>query len=269
MLGAVGNGHVALRCLSEMACDLGMDRVHYGRRTTLGRRWRRRCVTVPCHPRSVLLAALFTGSLLLVAAATGAQAFATVKGKAPIPREAYKTWSLFLVTNQDWLVPANAQRLVDLYWRSEAFGRVIGDDHLAVWFWKKDAPLTGAAAAENVDVERATAYCKRLQLKPSDGPYLLFTATYPDESTAPDAFTAIALGSKSADDVAQLLKQLGDQLVIDGVIRDRTLQHAAGSDDFWSAWFDATRHALAKLGSGFRFVVRTPSFTIESGLSRD
>ena len=75
-------------------------------------------------PRSVLLPALLTGSLLLVAAETRAQAFATVKGKAPIPRDAYKTWSLFLVTNQDWLIPANAQRLVDLYRRSQAFGRV-------------------------------------------------------------------------------------------------------------------------------------------------
>jgi hypothetical protein len=236
---------------------------------TLGRRWRKAMLKRAVSPRSILLPALLTGSLLFVGAETRAQDFATVKGKAPIPREGYKTWSLFLVTNQDWLVPANAQRLVDLYWRSEAFGRVIGDDHLAVWFWKKDAPLTGTAAADNVDVERATAYCKRLQLKPSDGPYLLFTATYPDENTAPSAFTAIALGSKSADDVAQLLKQLGDQLVVDGVVRDRTLQHAVGSDDFWSAWFDATRHALANLGSGFRFVVRTPSFTIESGVSRD
>ena len=220
-------------------------------------------------PRSVLLPVLLTASLLLFAAEARSQAFATVTGKASIPREPYKSWSLFLVTNQDWLVPANAERLVDLYWRSEAFGRVIGDDHLAVWFWKKDAPLTSSAAADNVDVERATAYCRKLQLKPSDGPYLLFTTTYPDENAAPSAFTAIALGSKSADDVARLLKQLGDQLVIDGVVRDRTLQHAAGSDDFWSAWFDATRHALANLGSGFRFVVRTPSFTIESGLSRD
>jgi len=219
--------------------------------------------------RFVLPPALLVAFLLLAAAQARAQAFAIVKGKEPIPREGYKTWSLFLVTNQDWLVPANAKRLVDLYWRSQAFGRVIGDDHLAVWFWKETAPLEGAAVAENVDVERATAYCRRLQLKPSDGPYLLFTATYPDESTAPSAFTAIALGSKSADEVVRLLKQLGDQLVIDGVVRDRTLQHAAGSDDFWSAWFDATRHALANLGSGFRFVVRTPSFTIESGVSPD
>lgn len=93
---------------------------------------------------------------LFAAADAHAQAFAVVKGKEPIPREAYKTWSIFLVTNQQWLIPENARELQQLYERSQAFGRVIGRDHLAVWFWKEDAPLQSPALAENVDVERAS-----------------------------------------------------------------------------------------------------------------
>ena len=193
-----------------------------------------------------------------------AQAFATVKGKEPIPREAYKTWSLFLVTNQDWLIPENADRLRQLYERSQAFGRVIGDDHLAVWFWKKDAPLQSAAIAENVDVERAIAYCQKLGLKPSGGPYFLFTTAYPDETTAPSSFSVLELDT-TADEIGRLLRLMGDQLVEEGLIRDGTFQQPAGSDDFWSAWFDATRHALVSLGSRFYFAIRTPTLSIESG----
>jgi hypothetical protein len=192
-----------------------------------------------------------------------AQAFATVKGKEPIPRESYKTWSIFLVTNQQWLIPENARQLQQLYERSQAFGRVIGEDHLAVWFWKKDAPLQSPALAENVDVERAIAYCQKLGLKPSGGPYLLFTTAYPDESVAPSSYSIIEVGT-TADEIARLLARLGDQLVTEGLIRNGAFLQPAGSDDFWSAWFDATRHALASLGSGFRLAIRTPTLSIES-----
>ena len=86
----------------------------------------------------LLVAAAFstlvvTSSFVPVAAA---QRFVPVVDKQPIPREGFKTWSLFLVTNQDWLVPVNASRLQELYDRSQAFGRTIGADHAAVWFWK-------------------------------------------------------------------------------------------------------------------------------------
>jgi hypothetical protein len=204
--------------------------------------------------------------ILSIAAATNAhaQAFATVKGKEPIPRGAFKTWSLFLVTNQDWLIPENASRLRQLYERSQAFGRVIGNDHLAVWFWKKDAPVDTATMAANVDVERAIAYCQKLGLKPSGGPYFVFTTSYPDETAAPESFSVIELNT-DAEQIGRLLGMMGDQLVKEGLIRDRTFQQAPGSDDFWSAWFDATRHALSNLGSNFHFAIRTPTISIESG----
>lgn len=214
--------------------------------------------------RPVGMAAVVILAALWIAADAHAQAFATVRGKEPIPREAFKTWSLFLVTNQDWLIPENARRLQQLYERSQAFGRVIGQDHLAVWFWKKDAPLHSPALAENVDVERAIAYCQKLGLKPSGGPYLLFMTAYPDESVAPASYSVVEIGT-TAEEIARLLTRLGDQLVTEGVIRNGAFVQPAGSDDFWSAWFDATRHALASRGSAFWLAIRTPTLSMESG----
>jgi hypothetical protein len=192
-----------------------------------------------------------------------------VKGKEPIPRERYKTWSIFLVTNQRWLIPENARRLQQLYERSQAFGRVVGADHLAVWFWKKDAPWIPGTLAENVDVERAINLvqkldCQKVKCKPSCGPYLLFTTTYPDEAVGPAAYSLMQLGT-SAEEIERSLDRIGDQLVTEGVIRSGASPQVASSDDFYSAWFGATRRALLGLGATFGLITKTPTLTMETG----
>jgi hypothetical protein len=223
--------------------------------------------------------------LTLAPVDAGSQAFSTLKGKEPIPRERqfskdpYKSWSLFLLTNQDWLTPGKSKQISELYEQALAFGRVIGRNHLAVWFWKKDmlawagVPRDGLIGlsgwrspnvVENVDVERAIAFCEKLGLKPSRGPYLLFTTTYPEEDVALTNYSVIELG-KDPEEVSRMLRRLGDQLVVEGVIRDGSFASSAGSDDFWSAWFTATRHALAALDLGFRVAVRTPTLSLEAG----
>ena len=218
------------------------------------------------HPRCAALV-FVTLLVILWPVAARAQAFTTVTGKEPIPREGYKSWSLFLVTNQSWLTrelsqptppiraPVNADWVLDLYQRSRVFGRVIGKDHLAVWFWTKTAPLLGqASAAELVDVERAIAFCAKLKLKPSEGPYLIFTTTYPDENAPPSAFSVIKLGT-SADRISTLLARLGDELVTQGMVRESTFTQPTNTDDFWRAWFEATRRSLANLGLTFAHLV--------------
>ncbi|MCL4846882.1 MAG: hypothetical protein KJ066_10135 [Acidobacteria bacterium] len=227
-----------------------------------------RTVVRPWCPAVALAALTAVAAILPSQPPALTQDFVVVRGKEPIPREGFKTWSLLLVTSQDWLVPANASRLQDLYDRSLAFGRTIGDEHAAVWFWKEDQPLHSPALAANVDVERAIAYCRTLRLKPGDGPYLLFTAVHPDEQAAPDAFQVFALGGKTAEEIGRLLTTLGDQLVTDGVVQGGRFTAEPGSDDFWSAWFDATRHTLASLGMKVRFLIRTPSFTIDGGIAQ-
>lgn len=193
-----------------------------------------------------------------------AQDRATVQASASIPHGSYKSWSLFLVTNQSWLDP-NRDQVLDLFHKYDRFGRTITDYHLAVWFWKKDPTLlTPETAAANVDLERAIAYCQKLRLAPSRGPYLIFTTVYPDENVAPSVFSAVELGT-SAEQIQRILDRLGDQLVTEGVIRDGEFVRQTGTDDFWRAWFDATRHSLASLGLGLRVAIKTPTLSLDSG----
>src|SRR5215510_10002830 len=83
----------------------------------------------------------------------------------PIP-QSYKSWSLFLVNNPQWLVSESNEKIKKLYNQFEAFGRAIGDDHVAVWFWSKKA-LQDPSYYKAVDVTRSAAFCKKLNLPPS------------------------------------------------------------------------------------------------------
>src|SRR5256885_3551036 len=47
--------------------------------------------------------------------------------------EGYKTWSLFLVSNPEWLLHQNKERLNELYERFRVFGDAIGSENEAVW----------------------------------------------------------------------------------------------------------------------------------------
>ena len=60
---------------------------------------------------------------------------------------------------------------------------------------------------------------------------------------------------KSAKEIAGFLSDLSDRLVIDGLEPD--------SDDFWAAWFDATRSSITRLGEKVKVVIKTPAFDIE------
>src|SRR2546430_17349485 len=53
-----------------------------------------------------------------------------------IPKN-FKTYSLFLVCNPQWLDPEKSQRLYELHKQFENFGRTIGDGNSAVWFWEQ------------------------------------------------------------------------------------------------------------------------------------
>jgi hypothetical protein len=92
-----------------------------------------------------------------VAVSVQAQPQATVElvaKKQAIPKN-FKTYSLFLVCNPQWLDPAKNAGLLQLYRQFQSFGRAIGDDHAAVWFWKSDSyEHSDAALAQIVDVER-------------------------------------------------------------------------------------------------------------------
>src|SRR5260370_38038010 len=118
----------------------------------------------------------------------------------------FKTYSLFLVCNPLWLAPDKSQGLDDLYRQFKDFGRTIGDDNLAVWFWKSRSVETDRALAQNEDVERSVRLCEAWKLKPSAGPHLVVTSTYPDESHLTSGLAGnravYALGNMKPTDIA-------------------------------------------------------------------
>jgi len=164
-------------------------------------------------PLAVVLLAWSVGS------AAGRQATAEVVGPtAEIPRAGYKTWSLFLVCNPDWVAPDKSADLANLYWRFKSFGDAIGRENLAVWFWKRRLPVKDPQLAENVDVARSAEFCRDLKLRPSEGPFVVVTTGYPELGTFPKDRAFFKLGGLQPADIAKLLNLLTDQLLLQGKV---------------------------------------------------
>src|SRR5947209_6237768 len=102
-----------------------------------------------------------------VARCSGQASGELVSTTGQIPRGMYKTWSLFVVCNPDWVSPEKSADLRNLYQRFKSFGDAIGRDNLAVWFWKRRAALTDPQLAENVDVARGADFCAAVGRAPS------------------------------------------------------------------------------------------------------
>lgn len=147
-----------------------------------------------------------------------AQAIALVVSTGKIPKH-FKTYTLFLICNPNWLAPAENQDLYSLYMGFERFGRAIGDDNAAVWFWKTDK---GLPVASSVDVERSVHFCQAWKLKPTSGPHIVFLSSYPDEkhlsSRLPKQSAVFELGAMNQSQISDLLGKLTDQLVLTGQI---------------------------------------------------
>ena len=89
---------------------------------------------------------------------------ALITPNSPIPELHYKSWSLFLISDADWILAEKNEKIKELYEQFERFGDVIGRNHLAVWFWSQDPRYDNFYMA--VDILRARAFCKKLELPP-------------------------------------------------------------------------------------------------------
>lgn len=189
------------------------------------------------HPR--LSAGLLSVARICLIAVSGAimlfgQDVARPKPVQPIPRSPYKTWSLFLINNPQWLVTESKEKIRKLYDQFEAFGKVIGPNHVAVWFW------SGEPQAE-VDVNRSAEFCEKLKLPPSGGPYILVTSDYPGVGLTSDpssflptplkSYYTVSLNNKSADEIIQLLTTVADKITA-----DRLSELNSSSKGWWSGW---------------------------------
>jgi len=194
-----------------------------------------------------------------------------------IPRATYKTWSLFLVCNPDWVAPEKSADLANLYRRFKSFGDAIGRDNLAVWFWKRRVPVHDPRLAENVDIARSAEFCGALNRAPSQGPYIVLTTEYPDVAAFPKERAVFELGGLQPADVAKLLNTLTDNLVLQGRV-DVAMAAARGSatpgaaitpvptpstSTLWTRLLEGTRQSLIGFGCTVKLQIDTGLLSAE------
>jgi hypothetical protein len=191
-----------------------------------------------------------------------------VTTKQAIPKN-FKTYSLFLVCNPQWLDPAKNAGLLQLYRQFQSFGRAIGDDHAAVWFWKSNSyEHSDTALAQIVDVERSVRFCQAWKLTPSEGPHLVITSTYPDEahlSTGlPKDSAVYKLGDMAPPDISALLAKLTDELIANGRV-----DSPAGTPPpippakLWVQLLTATQQMINTFGCAWSFKINAGPVTAD------
>ncbi len=214
---------------------------------------------------------LMTAALLLGSASlANAQATAEVVGPTEqIPRNSYKTWSLFLVCNPDWATPDRSGDLKNLYRRFKPFGDAIGKDNLAVWFWKRRVSVDDPKLADNVDVARSAEFCAALGKPPSQGPYLVVTTAYPDVANFPKERAIFELANLPPGDVAKLLNALTDQLLLQGRVDAAVASASAGSakppqpPSLWIRLLEGTRQSIIGFGCAVKLQISGGPLTAE------
>jgi len=205
---------------------------------------------------------VFAGSAFLILAFTqiarcSQDVVEVVSATGKIPKN-FKTYSLFLVCNPRWLAPEKIGGLYGLYQQFEDFGRTIGNDNAAVWFWKSRRHANDHELAENVDVERSVRFCQAWKLKPSEGPHLVVTTVYPDESGLssglPKGSAVYGLSNMSPNEISGLLAKLTDDLVEKGRVESPP-EAAAAPLALWVRLLDATQRTINSFGCAWTFKI--------------
>lgn len=178
--------------------------------------------------------------------------------KAIVPTEEiphdFSSWSLFLVCNPAWIIRSGDTGVRELYGEFSAFGRSIGDNNVAVWFWKNPKL---AETANNTDIERSITYCKKYKLLPSEGPHVLVTTGHPDDPNPGDR-VVVRLNGLAANESVQVLAKLADQLVVTKLSQTDLDAQQNG----WPRVLDAIYAAVAASGCYFNKV----SFSLKTGV---
>jgi hypothetical protein len=191
---------------------------------------------------------------------------ALVTPNSPIPELHYKSWSLFLISDADWILAEKNERIKELYEQFERFGNVIGRDHLAVWFWSQDPRYDNFY--KTIDILRARAFCKKLDLPPDEGPYVIVTTKYPGAAelskypeTFPDSlnnFQVLKLNGLDASETIKLLVNLADKLITSNFD-----ELESDSPGFWKSFYDSTRSVLLSFADKITVTIKAPGVEVE------
>jgi hypothetical protein len=192
-------------------------------------------------PWTVILLVLL--SLLIPSSPLQAQAIQEVVTPETEIAQGYETWSLFLICNPSWARPDAYEQLENMWQAFTGFGRAIGDNHLAVWFWRRQPRWGSAELVEDVDVERATRYCDLYDLRPSRSPHVLVTTSYPTLEGRVEEFGTVELAGGDPQEIEQFLISLADALYADDIA-----SLVPGSESFWFRLFQAIRAPIRRLG---------------------
>jgi hypothetical protein len=182
-----------------------------------------------------------------------AQAVVELLPDQPVPA-GYETQSIFLICNPAWLLGEREADLLSLHAYFEAFGRAIGRDNAAVWFWQS-APDLEDGLADDLDVERSAELCRQLGLKPSESPHIVVTSSWDRDHLV------LALGGLNASGIQQVLVRLADRLIAGG-IDDADVQ----SEVYWQTWYaaaDGMLRGLTRLASAVKVTFDTKFFKVE------
>jgi hypothetical protein len=172
------------------------------------------------------------------------------------------------------LYPQRSSDLANLYRQFDAWGQTIGDENLAVWFWKRKEPLDDPGLAANVDVERSMRYCRQMKLLPSEGPFLVWIREYPDLSIPPPGppgdRAVYKLGALSSTEITKLLSRLTDELVMEGKRPAPTTGSALPSSTsagattgFWMWVLESTQRSIIGFGCGLKVRFQTGFMSAE------
>jgi hypothetical protein len=208
---------------------------------------------------------------VLLGSATWANAQAGVELVGPtqqIPRGSFKTWSLFLICNPDWATPDKSKDLATLYGRFRPFHEAIGPDNLGVWFWKRPMPVSDPNLGGNIDIARSAAFCAEIGKPPSQGPYLVITTDYPDLANFPKDRAIFELGSLPPADLAKLLNNLTDQLLLQNRVNAALIAANPGGPtpeppSLWIRLLESARQTLIGFGCAVKLQISTGVLTAE------
>lgn len=194
------------------------------------------------------------GLLILLAAAIahgvspdahGQDAFEVHGPEISIPHN-YESWSLFLVCNPTWLRPDQNEKLLELWLNFNSFGRAIGRDHVAIWFWNSSSP-DFENLSEHLDVQRHAFYCQSFGLLPTESPHIVVTLMHPDEAAQmnalPEQHFVASMNGLGVEEAQKLVGTLAD-----GISSGNLDQPDIDSRRFWLGFQYALTSAMADLG---------------------
>jgi len=121
----------------------------------------------------------------------------------PIP-DGYKTYTLFLITDEKWVSGEKDAELEKLYKDFLKFGHVIGDDNLAIWFRNRKKNAL-------VDISHNQKYCDKFGL-PYLGPFIIISEKNPDNELVPDDYYRLNLNGITSNRITEILDYLGKSI---------------------------------------------------------